>query len=348
MRAHLISLSKWLLQGLSLTAGVSLAASPLWAQSYYAGKKVDLILGAAPGGGYDTYARMIARYMPRHMPDNPGFVMRYMPGAGSAIAARHVYSVAPSDGLTIVALAPGAVMGKLINDKEAALFDSTRFIYLGSADSSVRVCITYKSSTVKTYEDTFIRSAIFGATGPGSGSRDYAALHTHVSGSKFKIVSGYKGTAEQFLAMERGELDGVCGLGMSALASIRPDWIRDNMINILVQDSVVEDADLTRRGVPHVMTFIKDLTDRKAVQLVISQSAFSKPYAVAPGTPTDRVNVMRNAFMKTLADKELLAEADKLNVVIAPLSGERLQDLVQEIHASSTDVIRRARQIVEP
>ncbi len=315
---------------------------------FYMDKTIDLIVGAAPGGGYDNYARVLSRYMPRHIAGNPKFVVRYMPGAGSAIAARHVFNVAPKDGLTIVALTPGAVLGKLIDDKSADLFDPTKFIYLGTADSSVRLCLTHATSDVKKYEDSFTRTATFGASGTGGGSRDYAAVHTHVSGSRFKVITGYKGTSEVFLAMERRELDGVCGMSMSSIVSTRPDWVREGKVNLLIQDSASADPELTRQGVPHVMSFIKNAEDRKAVQLVFSQSSFSRPYAVAPGTPPERAETLRDAFMSTLADKELLSEAVKLNIDVKPLSGKELQELIKEVHSSSPEVVRRAREIVVP
>ena len=344
-------LSFWRLHTLSASAALMSFASftgSLAAENFYTDKSIDLIVGAASGGGYDAYARIIARYMPRHIAGSPKMVVRYMPGAGSAIAARHVYNVAPKDGLTIVALTPGAVLGKLISDKGADLFDPTKFVYLGTADSSVRLCITYGTSSVKTYQDSFVRPATLGASGTGGGSRDYAAIHTHVNGSKFRIIIGYKGTSEMFVAMERGELDGICGMSMSSIASIRPDWIRDRKINLLIQDSVVPDSELSQKGIPHVLDFVKSEGDRKAVQLVFSQSSFSRPYAVAPGTPVDRSDILRTAFMRTLADPELLSEAKKLNIDVNPLSGQQVQKLVGEIHASAPEVIKRARQIVVP
>ena len=336
------------ISGIAMVVGAPYLLSAAGAENFYSEKKIDLIVGAAAGGGYDTYARAIAKYMPRHTPGNPQIVIRYMPGAGSAIAARYAYNVAPNDGLTIVALTPGSVMGKLIDDKVTALYDPPRFVYLGTADDSVRLCITYKTSPVKTYEDALTHQAILGASGTGGGSRDYAALHTHVNKRKFKIVTGYKGTADTFLAMEQGEIDGVCGISMSSIAATRPNWIQDKSINILVQDSAEPDIELTRNGVPHVLNFIKDADDRKAAQLVVSQSTFSRPYAVGPNTPSERVNILRGSFMQALADKDLLVEAEKLKIDIKPLSGEKVQQLVQELHTDSSDVIRRSRQIVEP
>ena len=318
------------------------------ADRFYMDKTIDLIVGAPPGGGYDSYARVVSRYMPRHVPGNPKFIVRYMPGAGSAIAARHVFNVAPKDGLTIVALMPGAVLGNLIDDKSVDLFDPTKFIYLGTAASEVRLCLTHATSDLKKYEDSLTRTATFGASGTGGGSRDYAAVHTHISGSRFKVITGYKGTSEVFLAMERGELDGVCGMSMSAIVSTRPDWVREGKVNLLIQDSISADPELTRLGVPHIMSFIKSVEDRKAVQLIFSQSSFNRPYAVAPGTPPEHAETLRDAFMSTLADKELLSEAIKLNIDVNPKSGKEVQELVQEIHTSSPEVIRRAREIVVP
>jgi tripartite-type tricarboxylate transporter receptor subunit TctC len=343
-------LSKPLRSRLAFAGIAACAAGAPVAQAadFYAGKKIDLIVGADVGGGYDIYARTIVRFMSKYIPGEPTIVVRNMPGAGSAIAGGQVYNIAPKDGLTIVALMPGAVMGRLIDEKAANLFEPTKFIYLGTADSGVRVCLTFKSSKVKTFEDTFTQQATFGASAAGGSTRDYAAFHSHVNGSKIKIVSGYKGTADIFLAMERGEVDGLCGLDWSSLNAQKPDWLRDKSINLLVQDSLEPEADLTALGVPHIMSFIKDEADKKAVRLIVSQQVFGRSYAVAPGTPADRVKILRDAFMATMADKTFLAEAEKVKITIVPSSGEKVQQVVQDLHASTPDVVKRAKEIIEP
>ena len=162
------------------------------------------------------------------------------------------------------------------------------------------------------------------------------------------MVAGYKGTTDIFLAMERGEVDGLCGLDWSSLKSQKPDWLRDGKINLLVQDSLDPEPELTKLGVPHIMTFIKSESDRKAVELVVSQLVFGRSYILPPGTPADRVQILREAFMKTMEDKDFLADATKASISITPSSGEKVQKVVSDLHASSKDVIARAKVIIEP
>ncbi len=332
--------------GLGLVLG--LAAVQARAADFYAGKTIDLLIGADVGGGYDIYARALARHMGRFIPGTPAIVPRNMPGAGSALAGSNINTMAPKDGTTIGALMPGAIMGRLIDEKAANLFDPTKFIYVGTADSGTRVCLTYINSKIKTFEATFKDESIFGASAAGGATRDYAAMHKNVNGSKIKLVAGYKGTTDIFLAMERGEVDGLCGLDWSSLKSQKPDWLRDGKINLLVQDSLDPEPELTKLGVPHVMTFIKSESDRKAVELVVSQQVFGRSYILPPGTPADRVQILREAFMKTMEDKDFLADAAKASISITPSSGEKVQKVVSDLHASSKDVIARAKVILEP
>ena len=343
----LISLRRASVASMLAAAGLSMGGEAR-AADFYAGKNIDLLIGADVGGGYDVYARTMGRYLGKHIPGNPAVLPRNMPGAGSAIAGGHVYSVAPKDGTIIGALMPGAIMGRLIDEKASNLFDPTKFIYLGTADSGTRVCLTFKTSKIKTFEDTFRETTVFGASAAGGATRDYAALHKNVNGSKLKIISGYKGTADIFLAMERAEVDGLCGLDWSSLKAQKPDWLRDQKVNLLVQDSLEPEPELTKLGVPHVMTFIKNENDRRAVSLVVSQQVFGRSYIVPPGTPADRVKILRDGFMATMADPDFLADAAKVNIAITASPGEKVQQIVADLHASSNDVIQRAKQIIEP
>jgi tripartite-type tricarboxylate transporter receptor subunit TctC len=183
---------------------------PATAADYYAGKTIDFLVGADAGGGYDIYARAVARHWSKYIPGHPSIVVRNLPGAGSGRAALYISSVAPKDGTAIGAIMPGAIVGPLLDDKPQAGFDPTKVQYLGTADSGVRVCVTMKSSKIKSFDDALAQHTVVGATGGNGSSGDYAYLHKHTSGARFEVVSGYQGTVEIGLAMERGELDGVC------------------------------------------------------------------------------------------------------------------------------------------
>jgi tripartite-type tricarboxylate transporter receptor subunit TctC len=336
------------LYALALTALAATAPFTASAADYYAGKNIEMLIGADVGGGYDIYARVVARHLQRHIPGNPNILPRNMPGAGSAIAGGNIYRVAPKDGTVIGALMPGAIMGRLLDERASNLFDPTKFNYIGTADSGTRVCITHASSPVKTYDDALKQKLIMAASQAGGATRDYEALHNHATGTKFEIVSGYKGTSEIMLAIERGEAAGLCGLDWSSLKSQKPDWIRDKTINIIMQDGIDPEPELTKMGVPQIWPYIKNDLDKTAVELVLSQQLFGRSYVVPPGTPSDVIAILRTAFLATMQDKDFLADAEKQRISITASSGEKLQQVVERVHASSSQVINRAKQIIEP
>jgi len=307
-----------------------------------------MLIGADVAGGYDIYARAVARHMGRHIPGEPQILPRNMPGAGSALAGAHLYRAAPKDGTVIGALMPGAVMGRLLDAKASDLFEPTKFNYIGTADSGTRVCATYATSSTKTYEDALRQKTIMAASQAGGATRDYEALHNHATGTKFDIVSGYKGTSDMLLAMERGEASGLCGLDFSSLKSQKSDWLRDHKVNIIMQDALEPLPELTAMGVPAIWPYIHDDLDRKAVELVLSQQLFGRSYVVPPGTPPELVAILRAAFADTMRDPEFLADADKLRIAISASTGEKLQEVVERVHASSAEVVERAKRIIEP
>lgn len=336
--------------GLAGLAAGATAAPQAMAQGadFYAGKSMTMLIGAAPGGGYDVYARTIGRHMGRFIPGSPEIVPRNMVGAGSATAAAAIYTTAPKDGTWIGAIFPGVIIGPILDPKPQSLFDPTKFIYIGSADSGTRVCITGANSKVKTFKDALEQKTIMGASAAGGSTRDYAFMLNKVANAKFEIVSGYKGTADLFLAIERGEVDGMCGLDWSSLKSQRPDWLRDRKINILTQTALAQEPELTKLGVPMMWDFVKVDLDRKAAELVVSQQVFGRPYVLSPGTPEAQVKILRSAFMKTMADKQFLEEAAKARLDIAPSTGEAVQELVTKIFATSPEVVERAKAIIKP
>ncbi len=274
---------------------------PLAADNY-AGKTIELIVGAPPGGGYDIYARAVARHLGRHIPGEPTVVVKNMPGAGSAKAAQYISTIAPKDGTSIAGIMPGAIMGPLLDDRTAPLFDPTKVRYVGTANSGTRVCVTLKSGKIQKFEDAQKVKAKFGGSAPNDSTFEYGYLHKHTSGALWDIVPGYRGTPEMALAMERGEIDGVCGWDWSSFRSQKPDWLRDNKANVLMQVSLEPHPLLTKMGVPTVFEFVKNDDDRKVVELIISQTVFHRSYIAPPDTPPAQLEVLRAAFDKTVAD----------------------------------------------
>jgi tripartite-type tricarboxylate transporter receptor subunit TctC len=333
---------------IALALALTLAAAPASAADYYAGKSIDLLIGAPPGGGYDIYARALARHYGRHIPGQPSIVAKNMPGAGSARAAGFLSTAAPKDGTAVAAIMPGAVMGPLLDEKAEALFDPTKVLYLGTSNSGTRVCVSRKDSKIKTFDDALTQKAAFGGVSTNDSTREYGYMHKKTAGAQYDVVSGYSGTAEIALAMERGEIDGACGWDWSSFKSQRPDWLRDNKVNVLLQVGLEPNAELTRMGVPSVFNYVKGEENRKVVELIISQQVFQRSYIAPPGLPAEQLATLRNAFDATMRDKQFLDDAEKIRIDISPLPGAKVQELVQGLYAMPKDVVARARQAITP
>jgi tripartite-type tricarboxylate transporter receptor subunit TctC len=284
------------------------------ANDFYAGKTVNFIVGTDVGGGFSIYGRVLSRHLGRFIPGNPTVVMKNMPGAGGATASTYFYRIAPKDGTVIGSVAPNAILGRLL-DGNVSQYDPTKFQYLAGAERGTRLCMTFAHSKTRTFADALRQRTVIGATSAGSPTREYAAMIKHATGAQFEIVSGYKGPPDLFLAMSRGEIDGVCGLDWTALKSQQPEWLRDGKLNILVHASIEPHPELATLGVPVPWPYIKDETDRRAVEVMVGfEQAFGKSYLVPPDTPVGRVAILRQAFAAVLKDKEFLAEADKVRI----------------------------------
>jgi len=316
------------------------------AADFYAGRTIDFIVGTDAGGGFDAYARAIARHLPRFIPGAPTVVVQNMPGAGSAKAAAYIYGLAPKDGTAIGALFPGVIIDPLLQQRPAGQFDVTRFNYLASADSDPRVCITGPSSKIKTFEQALTEKTVIGASASGGSTSDYAYMQNNAAGAKFEIVGGYKGTADIMLAIERGEIEGVCGLDWSSLKAQRPQWLRDKTVNILVQDTPEPNPELTALNVPNVETFIKSELDRKAVALIVSQQIFSRPYVAPPDTPAEQTALLQQGLAAVLHDPGFLSDAAAAHLSIDPTSGDKVKEAVVKLYGTSGDVVQRARQLI--
>lgn len=324
-------------------------ATPAAAQDFFAGKSIEFIVGGNAGGGYDVYARALARHLPRHIPGKPGIVVKNMPGAGSGKAATFVYQQGAKDGTTIAALYPGAIMEPLLGTRQGKYeYDARHFNYLGTANNSTRVCITWHTSKTKTYADALERTTIIGSSQAGGSTRDYTHMHNRLTGTKFSIIAGYKGTVDMNVAMERGELEGICGYDFSSIKTQRPDWIRDNKLNILVQVELEADPELTQMGVPQIWKYVKDDDGRKAIELIVSQQIVGRPYVAPPGVPADRLKILRDGFSATFKDPQYIAEADKMRIDIEPLDGDKVQALITKLYASPNDIIEKARRATAP
>jgi tripartite-type tricarboxylate transporter receptor subunit TctC len=325
-----------------------LSVSPLAAaqnaavEQFYKGKQISVVVGSSSGGGYDTYARLLARHFSSAMPGNPMVVVQNMSGAGSNRAAGYIYSVAPKDGTAAAAIFPGAVLQPLLSDLPVS-HDPNKLIYLGSANSDVYVCYVRSDAAVQTYKDLLTKELIIGASNPGATTYDLPLLLNNILGTKFRIVTGYPGSREITLALERGEVQGACGIGWTGIEAMHPDWFAKDTIRVLVQLSTKGHDDLNKRGVPRAEELAQSEDDKKVIRLVFSQGIFGRPFVLPPGVPADRVAALRKAFVQALNDQTLRAEADKMQLDVDPMSGDELQKLVADLYDTPARLVERAR-----
>jgi len=312
-------------------------------EQFYKGKQINLYIGTSPGGGYDTYARLLARRFSNYIPGNPTIIPQNMPGAGSNKLGGFLYSVTPKDGTAIGAIFSGAILQPLIGDNPVQ-HDPSKFIYLGNANNEVFVCFARADAPVKTFQDTFDKELIIGATNEGGSTRDFAAMLINVLGSKLRIVTGYAGSNEIMLAIERNEVQGLCGVGWSSIAAQHPHWLANGFGKLIAQLATKGHPEMNRMGVPVAIDFAKTDEDRKVMGLIYSQLTFGRPFVLPPGTPPDRVAALRKAFMATMQDKDTLADAKKMNLDLDALSGEDVQAEVANAYDMPANIVERAKQ----
>lgn len=323
-------------------------SSSCFAADRFAGQTITILVGSSAGGGYDTYARLVARHLGNYIPGKPDIIVRNQAGAGSGSAAAVIYNSAPKDGTWIGAIFPGIMLHPILDKTSPLQFDPRKFQFLGSADNSTRICFTKVGSKTSSFEDARKQKTIVGASAAGGSTRDYAYMLNNVAGAKFEVVSGYKGSAQLFLAIERGEVEGICGIDWASLRAQRPDWVRRKEVNILVETALEATPELTDLGVPTMWKYIQNDSDRQAAELIVSQQVFGRPYVVAPETPEDAVDDLRRGFEKVLADKDFLADAAKSRVDITSVTGDRVQQLVERIYNAQKLIQERAREIIQP
>src|SRR5215203_4401590 len=317
----------WLLAGCPERATAQDAVAP-----FYKGKTITIVVASSPGGGYDLYGRMIARHIGKHIPGNPSVVVNNMPGAASNVAAAYIYNVAPKDGTVIGALFMGAVVDPLFGNRPRPTHDTSKFNYIGNANKDVYVCLIRAEAPVKNFAETFDKEIVMGGTAEGASTRDFSVLLKNLLGAKFKIVSGYPGSREVNLAMERGEVHGGCGQSWSSVAANHRTQFNEGRFKVLVQEDTAGYPELNSQGIPRTIEFAKTDEQRQILDLVYSQTVFGRPYVVAPEVPKERVDALRKAFMAAIRDPDMMAEAKKIDLDIDAISGEELQTMIGRIY----------------
>jgi tripartite-type tricarboxylate transporter receptor subunit TctC len=323
-----------------VAAVVAVAASGARAQpvaDFYAGKQLNLIVGATPGGGYDTQARLVARHWGKHIPGNPTIVVQNMPAAGSLAATNYIYNVAPRDGSVVALVMRGMLLIKNWNPG-AVRFDLARLAWIGSVNSEVAVTVAWHTAPHKTARDLFEQELIVGGTS-GVDPETTPRLFNALIGTKFKIINGYPGTNEIALAMERGEVQGMGDWSWSSMNATHPDWVRDKKIRPLMQASLQREPALG--DLPSALDFVKTEADRKVMELYLTQKTVARPLIAPPGIPSDRLAALRAGFIALAHDRDFLADAETAKLEVAPVPGETVDKVIALITGASPETAER-------
>ena len=327
---------------------LALCGAAAWAdpvEDFYRGRTVTLVIGYSVGGGYDTYARVVAQHLGKHIPGNPNVLPQNMEGAGSLRAANYLYNAAAKDGSVIGMFSRGMAMEPLIGASRTQ-FDARKFNWIGSGTNEVSTCVTWQESPVKTWADALTTPFTVGGEGSASDPDIFSTVVRNVFGVKLRLVSGYPGSAEVALAIERREVDGRCGWSYSSLMQQRPEWVTDRRVNILVQLALAKAAALP--DVPLITDFATTDRQRQILRLVFSRQAMARPFVAPPGIPAERRDALRAAFDATMRDPEFLAEAKQRGLEVNPVSGPEIDKLLDELYASPADTVAETRAIIAP
>jgi len=307
------------------------------------GAPIDLYIGYSSGGGYDVYARALARHLDRHLPGDPTILPKNMPGAGSLVLANWLYNVAPKDGSAFGMIGRGTGFDPLLGSNKAQ-FDASKFNWIGSMNDEVSVCVAWHTTGVTKLEQVMQQELVVGGTGSAADTDQFPKVLNGVIGTKFKIVSGYPGGNEIDLAMERGEVQGRCGWSWSSVVATHKNWLDEKKINILVQLSMQKHPDLP--NVPLIMDYAKTDEERQIFKLIFSRQPMGRPFVAPPGVPAERVAILRKAFMDTLADKQFLADAERMKLEINAVSGEDVQRIVNDVYATPKATAKKAAKMI--
>lgn len=339
--------------GACAALGVSVFAFQAMAQTdaaaFFKGKNVSIIAGSAAGGGVDLYARLIGRHLQKHIPGNPNIVVQNMPGAGSLAAAHHLYTVAPKDGTSIAAVPAPALFDPLMAGEDLAKYDPRKFNYLGNANADTLVCVVRKDAPVQSYKELFDKELVVGGSGPGSALWYYPTMEKYVLGVKFKMIAGYKGSNELSLALQRNEIQGVCGIFWSSARQQYPGLMNTNGdYKVIAQHDTRPLPVLKAAGVPVTVDFAKTDQQKLALSAFLAQGSISRPFILPPGVAPERVALMRKSFDAVMKDPELVAEAQKSGLDIVSESGEDVQKQVDKIYETPKDILDYLRKGATP
>jgi tripartite-type tricarboxylate transporter receptor subunit TctC len=328
---------------------LSLAALPAKADpvaDFYKGKTINMIVGGSAGGGYDVLGRTVGQFISRHIPGNPSIVARNMPGAGGMLAMNYLFNNAEQDGTVIGIVQSNTPFEPLFGTKEAR-YDAAKFAWLGTPSIEVAAVLVWHTVAVSSVEDLKTKETTMGVSGSQSTQAFLGRLMNATIGTKMKLVYGYQGLNDTFLAMERGELDGYPGVYYSALSSTRPKWLPDKLAKAILQIGPERQPELG--NVPSALDIASNPDDRQLVQAAVATQALGRPFVMTPGASAERVAAMRRALADTFADPDFQTAAQKIGLIInAPRTGQQLQDVITQAYASPPRVVDRLRSLSNP
>ena len=327
----------------SLALLLPLAAGAAGAADYYAGKTVKLTVGSDPGGGYDTYSRVLSRHMGRHIAGHPGFVVMNMPGAGGLRSVQYIYGKAPKDGTEFANIRSSNMLDSILGLRGEDI-EPNRYAWIGSMASDTDVCAFWHTAGIRTFEDMLTKPSKVGATARGAQAFSFPNSINYVLDTKMDIILGYKGTNDRALAMERGELSGMCGLNGSTLISVLPTQLREGKLIPVVQSGLKSHPGL--KNVPLTQSFAKTPEQRQILEAIFAQMDIARAFAAPPDTAPDAVKILRTAFLDTLRDPVFLQEAEKLKLEIDAVSGEEVQTMIARMAALPADLKKKVRDAI--
>src|SRR5215475_9233040 len=327
----------------AMTLALMSASAPARADAisdFYRGHSVNLVIGYAPGGGYDLYARTLARHIGRHIPGNPNIVVQNMPGAGSIKAANFLYTIAPKDGSTFGGFSRGAFLDPLLGRGEGTQYDAAKFGWLGSISNEVGVCAFRAAAGIKSWSDMRAKPFIIGSTRVGADSDVFPTVLRKMFKLPMKVVAGYASAAEVVVAIKRNEVDGRCGWSWSSLVSWNRDMYEGKQIDVVLQLAAQKLDELAQ--VPLLTDVAETAEQRTALRLIASLQTMARPYVMPPGVPADRLQALRTAFDATMKDPAFLADAKRQDLEVRPISGIDADALIREVYATPPAIVKLA------
>jgi len=309
--------------------------------TFYKDRTLTMLSGSAVGGGYDGYARMISRHLPNHLPGKVNFIVQNMPGGGGVHAANTLYNVSPRDGSVIGLLQRGVLTAPLLDPKQANFqYDARRFSWLQSLNSEAGLVIVWHTAPHMTRDDLMTKELTVASSGPAT--EIFPRLLLNLFNMKLKIVSGYKGSAEAYMALERGEVEGRISTGFDK--AILTPWLEQGKVRLLMSISLNKHPYFP--DLPLVMDLIKNEPDRAIIELLLAEQLAGRPVLMPPAVPIERVIFMREALGRMVKDKAFVEEAQKLNLDIDIVSGADISDMINRVYAISPDIVARARTMI--